>query len=240
VATLHPIVCADAEEMSRRAAERVAEALRAAPSLLLCAATGSTPTRAYEILAERRRAEPRLFAALRVLKLDEWQGLGAEAEGSCEAYLRRRLLGPLGVADDRYEGFRGAAPDPAAETARVAAWLAAHGPIDLCLLGLGLNGHLGFNEPGDELPPRAHLARLAEETRRHPMLGAGGTPPSRGFTLGLAEILRSRGILLLVSGREKREVLRRLLSGGLTTRLPASFLHLHGDVTLLCDRAAAG
>lgn len=236
---LQPVVCDTAEAMSRQAADLIVSLLREDPSLLLCAATGSTPTRTYELLLERYRAEPGLFDRMRVLKLDEWYELEMEHPGTCEAYLQRHLLGPLGIGAERYAGFDSRAPDSDAECARIRTWLADQGGIGLCILGIGRNGHLGLNEPGESLPPHAHLAELREETRRHPMLVDASERPRHGLTLGMAEILQSRRILLLVSGAGKREILARLLASPVTTALPASFLHLHPAVTLLCDREAA-
>ncbi len=233
-------VASDHEQMSRRAAARIARELRRRPGLLLGAATGATPTRAYARLAEMRAATPSLFRALRVLKLDEWLGLRAPHPATCQSYLRRHLLGPLGVPAARYQGFRTRPREPGAECARIGSWLARHGPIDLCVLGLGRNGHLLMNEPASSLEPGAHVARLSALTRRHSMVRALKTPPHRGLTLGLGDILRSRSILLLVSGRHKRAALARTLRGGLTTRCPASLLWLHTDVTVLCDREVVG
>jgi len=119
-------------------------------------------------------------------------------------------------------------------------WLDRSGPMDLCILGLGTNGHLLMNEPGTTLDPAPHVARLAESTRRHPMLRAMGAVPRFGFTVGLADVLRTRTILLLVSGRHKRAPLRRMLVGRVSTRCPASFLWLHPDVTVHYDREAEG
>ena len=103
-----------------------------------------------------------------------------------------------------------------------------------------MNGHVGMNEPAPHLQPEAHVAHLAEATLRHPMLSHVGNPPSYGLTLGMAEILGSREILLLVSGKAKVEPLKRLLTREITTNFPASFLWLHPRVTLICDRDAAG
>jgi galactosamine-6-phosphate isomerase len=236
---VHIHVSADHEEMSRRAAAAIAGEVRKEAHLLLGAATGATPMRAYARLAETRARAPSLFRTLRVVKLDEWLGLPERHPATCESYLGRHLLQPLGVTGARYEGFRTRPKDPVAECARMAAWLARHGPIGLCVLGLGRNGHLLMNEPAASLPPGAHVARLTAMTRRHSMVRGLKTPPRRGLTFGLADILRSRSILLLVSGRHKRGALARVLGGDVTTRCPASLLWLHPDVTVLCDREAA-
>jgi galactosamine-6-phosphate isomerase len=227
------------EVLSRRAAERILAALGCKPDLLLCAAGGSTPARAYQLLAEHHAPKPSAFAALRLVQLDEWGGLSRDDPGSCETQLRAALITPLGLASDRCFGFRSDAADPHAECERVRARLAAEGPIDLCVLGLGLNGHVGMNEPEASLPPFAHVARLTEVSLRHPMLVQSRTRPTHGLTLGLAEILASHEILLLVSGTNKRAPLQRLLKREVTTEFPASLLWLHPNWTLLCDRAAA-
>jgi galactosamine-6-phosphate isomerase len=232
-------VARDHERMSRRAAARIAAAIRRTPALLLGAVTGASPARAYENLARMRAVEPWLFRRLRVLKLDEWLGLPSRHPASCESYLRRKLLRPLGIPRSRYRGFRTRPKDAGAECARLARWLARRGPIDLCVLGLGRNGHLLMNEPGPALPPGPHVARLSATTRRHSMLEGLKTPPRYGLTMGLADILQSRAILLLVSGRAKSAAVARMLEGTVSTRCPASFLWLHPNVTVLCDREAA-
>jgi galactosamine-6-phosphate isomerase len=225
--------------MSRHAAEYVLSELRRKPDLLLGVATGASPARTYERLAARLSAAPGLFRRLRVLGLDEWQGLPAGHPATCASYIRERILGPLGIPRSRFHGFRAASARPPAEALRLSRWLDRHGPIDLCLLGLGRNGHLLMNEPARALRPRAHVATLSESTRRHSMLTGVRVVPRRGLTLGLADVLRSRRILLLVSGRHKRHALARALEGTVSTACPASFLWLHPDVTILCDRSAA-
>ena len=140
---------------------------------------------------------------------------------------------------ERWIGFRGDAADAAAECRRVAAALEDAGPIDLCILGLGSNGHLALNEPAESFDPLCHVAALDARSRAHPMLAGTGTQVREGLTLGLGDILRARRILLLVSGSAKRAPLARLAARRVTPALPASFLWLHGDATCLCDADAA-
>ncbi len=236
-----PIQIADDHEaMSRQAAHRLMEALSARPNLLLCAAGGSTPVRAYECLAQSHKQKAEVFSSLRILKLDEWGGLEMDDPASCETQLRRQLINPLGVEEKRVFSFKSNAKDPAAECQRLQRLLNKEGPIDLCLLGLGLNGHLGMNEPAPALQLRSHVAQLTEVSLRHPMLARARSVPTFGLTLGIGEILASRQILLLVSGAAKRGALQRLLRQEISPEFPASFLWLHPNCTLLCDRAAAG
>ncbi len=227
------------EAMSQAAADFICRELRQQPNLLLCASAGATPTRAYALLAARRDRQPKLFARLRVIQIDEWGGLAPGDPATCAADLRTKLLEPLGVTPDRFTGFRTSAANPAAECGRMTRWLAANGPIDICILGLGRNGHVAMNEPAEALTPNVHVATLAESSQQHAMLKALAKKPRYGLTLGMADILRSRRILLLVNGNRKRPALRRLMKTGITTRFPASFLCLHPDATMLCDREAA-
>src|SRR5262245_48612124 len=160
---LRPIVFSDHEAMSRHAADWLAARLGQVPDALFCLAAGSTPVRTYQILAQRHEHEPALFAESRIIKLDEWGGLSMEDPATCEQCLRAHLIDRLGLGK-RYVGFESRSADPDAECRRVANWLAQHGPIDTCVLGLGVNGHLGFNEPGTSLSPHAHVAKLSDDS----------------------------------------------------------------------------
>ena len=235
---LSPRSFSDLETMSRFAADYLTTHLTEKPESLLCLATGATPTRTYELLAEHQARQPSLFARARLLKLDEWSGLAMDDPASCEAYLRRSVVDSLGLAD-RYVAFQSHPGDAEMECRRISSWLHRNGPIDLCLLGLGLNGHLGFNEPAPFLQPHAHVARLSEVSLGHAMLAEARSGPAFGLTLGMADLLCARQVLLLVSGPAKRGPLRQLLRGEISTQFPASLLHLHPNALILCDSAAA-
>jgi galactosamine-6-phosphate isomerase len=236
---LRIVVCADHEALSRLAADTIAAELRRNPGLLLCAAGASTLRRAYDLLTRRRHDEPALFERLRVLKPSEWEGLAMDDPGSSEALLRERLLEPLGVTGDRYVGFRGDAINPEAECAHIAKVVEEQGPVDLCVLELGASGQLGFNEPAPELLPRAHVAALSRAALDHPMVRRARARVRHGLTLGMAEILGARKVLLLASGADLAAPLQRLREPRVATSFPASLLWLHGDATCLCDREAS-
>jgi galactosamine-6-phosphate isomerase len=225
--------------MSRDAAEFVCRELKQQPDLLLCVSAGGTPTRAYQLLAARYARDPGLFKQMRVLQIDEWCGLPPGSPATCHADLQTKLLGPLHITPDRYKGFRTNAPEPETECDRIARWLAAHGPIDICILGLGANGHVAMDEPAPAMTPHVHVAELAQTSRHHALLKALVKKPRYGLTLGMGAILRSGRILLLVNGKRKRQALSRLMKPEITARFPASFLWLHPDATVLCDREAA-
>ena len=228
-----------ARAMSRRAADIIIAEMKRRPALLMCASAGGTPTGTYEQMAERYARRPALFNRLRVLQIDEWQGLPRGHPATCASDLSRKLVQPLRISRGRYIQFRTDAAKPERECRRVSAWLEVNGPIDICVLGIGSNGHVAMNEPANHFVPHAHVAKLARSSIEHPLLKDLARKPRYGMTLGLGEILRSRKILLLASGASKRAVIQRLLEPRVTTRFPASFLWLHQDATVLCDRNAA-
>jgi len=233
MATVHH--CRDYEEMSRQAAARVIAAATAKSDFLLCAPTGNSPTGLYEELIRERGKNPDLLRSLRVVKLDEWLGVPPEDPVSCEHYLQSRVVGPLQIAAERYFSFDSETKDPIRECARIGAELERQGPIDVCILGLGRNGHMGLNEPGSSVQPHCHVAELSAETLGHAMFGARNPKPAFGLTLGIGDIIASRKILLLVTGAGKQRAIARFLEATVTTDLPASFLWLHQDVEVLLD-----
>ncbi len=224
------------DEISQKAAAIITSQLEAKSNTLLCAATGNSPTGTYEILAKEYTRRPGLFDGLRVLKLDEWGGVPMDDPGTCESYLRKNLLTPLQIPDRRYISFNSNPEDPQYECLKTQANIDDAGPIDCCVLGLGLNGHLALNEPAPELQTNFHRAGLTDSTLQHSMVTAMGQRPLYGLTLGMADILQSRLILLLVSGPAKKKITLELLSKKVTTHLPASFLWLHPNTICLLDK----
>ena len=225
--------------MSLRATERVVAAAAAKSDSLLCLPTGHSPAGLYQRLVSEAESRPELFRGLRVIKLDEWLGVPASDSVSCEYFLRSRVLGPLAIDAERYTSFDSETSDPLSECARVSRELERRGPIDLCILGLGKNGHLGLNEPSPGLQPRCHVAKLTAQTREHSMFDDRKERPAHGMTLGIGDILRSRKILLLITGEGKAAATARFLEGTVTTEVPATFLWLHHDVGVLLDEATA-
>ena len=233
------VVQESVDAMSRLAAQWIVQEIQRRRDLLLVAASGGTPTPVYEQLGQLAAREPGLFRELRIAKLDEWGGLAMDDPASCECYLQKHLVQPLRLDHQRYWGFRSDPADAQAECRRIQERLEAEGPIDICVLGLGLNGHVGFNEPGAFLHPFAHIAELSEASLQHPMLQDARGSATFGMTLGMADLLCARRILLLVCGSAKQEALQRLMCGRIRTDFPASLLWLHPNATCLCDREAA-
>jgi galactosamine-6-phosphate isomerase len=231
-------VASDYRSMSRLSAQFIEKNLKQRPDLILCASAGGTPTGVYAELAARSRRHGKRYARMRVLQIDEWGGLKRGNPATCRSDLQTKLLTPMGINGNRFAGFRSDSKNPQRDCQRIARWLAAHGPIDICVLGLGLNGHIAMNEPADVVTPEVHVAKLAPKSLQHNMLKNLARKPAYGLTLGMGDILRSRKILLVVNGPKKRAALKRFFDGPVSSQFPASLLWLHGDVTLICDREA--
>ena len=224
--------------MSHLAASIVLREIQKNPGLLLCAATGSSPRGLYGKLAEHAKLDREQFSRMRIIKLDEWGGVPENHPVTCEYFLRNRLLDPLAIPREHYISFASDPQNPVEECKRIRSRLQAEGPVDICILGLGGNGHLALNEPAVELQPFCHVATLTEKSLQHSMIADLEKKPGYGLTLGMQEILQSRKIIMLVSGKEKMEVAEKFLEAKVSTNLPASFLWLHPHVECLVDREA--
>ena len=233
---MNVVTCENYERLSAQAAAVVAAQIERKRGLVLCTATGNSPIGLYGELAHRAAADRELFRAIRIIALDEWGGLRETDPGSATGFLREKVLTPLQISDDRFIAFD-TGIEPGEACRRMRAELERVGPIDLAVLGLGMNGHVGFNEPGPALVPYCHVAQLSEETRSHAMTRSMREAPRYGLTLGMQEILDARRILLLVTGSGKQQTVARLLTEEVSTTLPASLLWLHGNVDCLVDRA---
>jgi galactosamine-6-phosphate isomerase len=231
------IHCAGYGEMSRTAAECITEVVALKRDAVLCAATGNSPTGTYRELVRAAQSHPGLFDGVRIVKLDEWLGVPPDHPASCERYVRSNIVEPLRVGSESYLGFHLDAADPAQECARVQTELDRSG-LDVCILGLGANGHIGLNEPAPSLQTGCHVASLTDETRQHGMLADLDRKPTHGMTVGIGDILRARKIVLLVTGRGKERAFSGLIAGRVTTALPASFLALHDDVDVFIDASS--
>lgn len=232
---MHITYCNDYGEMSTRASSLVRDEIEKNPGLLLCAATGSSPEGLYRELADLAARKKKLFEKLRILKLDEWGGIPENHPVSCEYFLRKKVLEPLDIPRERYISFESNPEDPEAECRRIRYKIETEGPIEICILGLGANGHLALNEPASSLQAFAHVATLSEQSLQHPMIASLEQKPSYGLTLGMDEILSSRLIIILVSGQGKKEIAERFLERSVSTDLPASYLWQHPHVACLVD-----
>ena len=225
----------DYDSLCAAAAESINDIISANKKASLCLATGSSPEGLYSTIVKQASSDQAKYSSIHIVKLDEWGGLADNHPATCEFYLRNKFVDPLKVSSDRYTSFKSSAQDRSAECRRIQAELDRHDGIDVCVLGLGTNGHLGLNEPAPHLMAHVHVAELTDQTKQHSMLEGSEQKPSWGFTLGMGDLLKSKKIILIVNGQKKTAQLRRLLEPSVETDYPASFLWLHPDVELYTD-----
>jgi len=233
----------DERALARALAARIAAALRDTPGIVLGLPTGRTPIRLYHelgVLHAQRQAD---FSQATTFNLDEFLGIAGDHPGSYRAFMQQHLFSRVNLAAERIHVLNGAAPDPERECQRYEEAIAAAGGIELQLLGIGTNGHIGFNEPARELAGRTHRVLLKASTRRSNAALFGGDPdrvPHEALSMGMATILHARRIVLIATGKSKASCVERLVNGPITTKMPASFLQVHSDVELMLDESAAG
>jgi glucosamine-6-phosphate deaminase len=227
-----------AEAWAHRVAADLAARLQATPGLRICLPTGDTPSSVYARLVEMAGAGAVSFARAEVVALDEYLGLPAGHPARCDVRLRHELLDGLPVAPAAFHPIDADDPDPDRAAARIDA-VAARG-IDLALLGLGMNGHIGLNEPGTFPDAATRVVRTAEASRRAAAERYGADPPpTAGITLGIARLLEAREIWLLVTGERKASILARAIDGAEGPDCPASYLRRHDRVRIVADEPAA-
>lgn len=232
----------DEEAAARVVAARVTTALAAKPATVLGLPTGRTPVRLYALLRQAFAAGRVDFAKAVTFNLDEFAGLPAGHPATYRAFMEAHLFDHVNLAPRRIHFLDGMAKDPVAECVRYEKAIARAGGIDLQILGIGANAHIGFNEPGAGLVADSHLARLEPGTRRsNADLFDGNVKavPREALSMGVGTILRSRSIVLLATGVGKANAIGATVLGPVTTRVPASLLQLHGDVEVVLDEAAA-
>jgi len=230
------------EDVAAALAERVASTLQDRPDAVLGLASGRTPVDGYAELRRMYAAGTTDWSRVSTFNLDEFAGIDSRHSGSFRTFMERHLFDGVNLRGERIHFLNGVAADLNAECDRYEAAIAAAGGIDLQLLGIGTNGHIGFNEPGDHLPVRTHRVRLMESTRRDNAMLFDNDPsrvPTEALSMGIGTILRARRIVLVATGGKKAECIRQATSGRLTTHVPASMLQVHADVELILDREAA-
>jgi glucosamine-6-phosphate deaminase len=230
------------DEAAVALARSVAGAIHDRPDLVLGLPTGRSPIAAYAELRRLYAAGLVDFSRVRTFNLDEFAGIPATHPGSFRRFMEAHLFAAVNLDPSRVHFLDGAAADLDAECARYEAAIAAAGGIDLQVLGIGANGHIGFNEPGDELVARTHRVALHDVTRRENAALFGGRVedvPREALSMGMATILQAGRIALIATGERKASCVAGMVRGPLTTRLPASFLQTHRAVELFLDRLAA-
>ncbi|WP_194541434.1 glucosamine-6-phosphate deaminase [Paenibacillus sp. JZ16] len=230
----------DEEQFVQTGANLISSLLHTNPRAKLGLATGSTPVGLYAKLIEMNRQGLVSFAQTTTYNLDEYVGLPENHPESYRTFMNEKFFNHVDIQIERTHVPNGNAADAKAECLNYDKMLEEFGPVDLQLLGLGHNGHIGFNEPGEALSGGTHVVELQEKTRNanarfFPTLD---DVPTHAITMGVATILKARQILLLVRGEDKAEIVHRALQGPITTQCPASLLQCHPNVVVLLDQGA--
>ena len=228
-------------EMSAEGAMVVARQIRDKPSAVIGFATGSTPIGLYQSLIQMHRNEGLDFSHITTFNLDEYVGLKAEDRQSYHSFMYEHLFSHVNVKPAQVYIPNGMAEDLEAHCIWYESEIARFGGLDMQILGIGTNGHLGFNEPGSSLGSRTRVVSLAQTTVRDNarFFGHIDEVPEKAITMGLDTIMDARSLLLLGSGAGKAEAIRASLEGPLTVMEPASVLQLHPQIRFIIDREAA-
>lgn len=232
----------DYEEMSRKAAEIVAERMNAIENPVIGLATGSTPEGMYEILIDKYNKGEIDFANTTTFNLDEYVGITDDDPNSYHYFMDKHLFNHVNIPKEKTHVPSGMADDLDRECREYEEAIKAAGNIDLQLLGIGNNGHIGFNEPGTPVDSRTHIIGLKEETiqANARFFDSIDEVPTKAITMGIGTILDSKEILMIISGKNKRDAVTSLLKGTISEDIPASALHNHPNATVIIDEAAWG
>ncbi len=230
----------DYQEMSERACDFIVEQLAVTDQPVFGLATGSTPEGLYECLINKYKTKEVSFADVKTFNLDEYVGISQDDPNSYYYYMNKKLFDHIDIPTANAHLPNGNAADLESECKEYENRIKQVGNVDLQVLGLGLNGHIGFNEPGTPFSSRTHVVELDESTRKanarfFPSLD---DVPTKAITMGIDSIMESKAIILLVSGKKKADALAKLMNGEITEEFPASILQKHENVTIIADEEA--
>lgn len=231
----------DYEQMSAKAAEIIKEQLVNKPSLTLGLATGATPLGLYKKLISEYQKEQLSFHDVKTVNLDEYLGLSKNDVNSYYHFMYENFFRHININPNHTHIPNGMTEDPQQECKQYEQMIQSIGGIDLQVLGIGLNGHIGFNEPGSSFDCSTHIVQLDKSTRQANarFFPAIEDVPTEAITMGIKTIMNARQIILLASGAKKAEAVRRLMEGKVEAQFPASVLQLHPNVCIILDKDAA-
>jgi len=235
------IITRDYDEMSRLAAKMIADAIKAKPNIVLGLATGGTPEGCYKELVRMHKEEGLDFSQVVTFNLDEYVGLPPDHPQSYHYYMDVHLFNHVNIKRENIHIPDGMAKDLEKHCQEYEEMIKKAGGIDLQLLGIGRNGHIGFNEPGSPFDSRTRVVELTETTRRDNarFFKSIDEVPTHAVTMGLATIMEAKKIILLASGENKADAIAKAVEGPKTTMVPASILQDHPDCTFIIDKEAA-
>ena len=231
----------DYAAMSQKAAEIFAAAVTASPAAAYGFATGSTPIGMYENLVHMHKSGKVNLSGITAFNLDEYYPISPDDPQSYRYFMHQHLFGRLSLPASNTHIPNGQAKDPIAECEAYEDKITQAGGINMQVLGIGHNGHIGFNEPAEELAALTGHTPLTQSTidANSRNFASPEDVPRHALTMGIQSIMMARQIILLVSGKDKAEILKKALKGPITTYVPASLLQLHRNVIVVADRAAA-
>ena len=235
------IVTKDYEDMSKKAAAIIAAQVAEKPDCVLGLATGSTPIGTYKNLVEWYENGSLDFSQVRTVNLDEYRGLPRDNDQSYYYFMHDNLFNHVNIDEANTNVPDGTNPDADAECARYEALIASYGGQDLQLLGLGHNGHIGFNEPAQEFDKTTHCVDLQESTieANKRFFASADDVPKQAYTMGIGTIMKAKKILVVANGDGKADIVAKAFFGPVTPEVPASILQFHPNVTIVVDEAAA-
>jgi len=228
------------EELSKKAAEIILELVKEKPDCVLGLATGSTPVGAYQCIVGAYKNGEVDFSKVKSANLDEYVGLSEEHPQSYRYFMEDNLFNHVNIDKANTNVPKGITDNPAAECAGYDAKIIELGGIDLQLLGIGANGHIGFNEPAEEFSKGTHLVELTEQTRQDNarFFDSIDEVPTHAYTMGMDNIMGAKKVLLIASGENKAQALYDTVKGPVTPKVPASVLQGHDNVIIIADEAA--
>ncbi|WP_163538775.1 glucosamine-6-phosphate deaminase [Gracilibacillus sp. YIM 98692] len=230
----------DYNNMSRKAAQYLLDKIKHKPDMTLGLATGGTPVKFYDYLVRDHQQQDTSYKNITTFNLDEYIGLDPKDTNSYHYYMNKHLFQQIDIPQEQTFIPNGLADNLLEECRQYEQTIDHHGGMDLQILGLGGNGHIGFNEPGTSFNQETHIVELAESTRQANarFFQDLNKVPTQAITMGIASIMKSKEILLLVSGEQKKEALHLLINGEVSTEFPASILKKHPHVTIIADEKA--
>ena len=231
----------DYNDMSRKAANIISAQIILKPDSVMGLATGSTPIGIYDQLVKWYEKGDLDFSSVVSINLDEYKGLSGDNDQSYRYFMNKYLFDRINIKKENTHLPNGMAIDDDAECERYENVIKSVGGIDMQLLGIGLNGHIGFNEPGESFEKTTHCVELTQSTidANSRLFHEGEKVPEKAFSMGIKSIMQSKRILLIANGEKKAQIVKDAFFGPVTPKIPASILQLHNNLTVIVDKDAA-
>lgn len=234
------IIYSDYKELSEKTARQIAAIISKKPDALLCFPAGETSVGTFKHLIELYKKGEISFKKCKIVGLDEWANIGPLKSENCFSFLKKHLFDHIDYSEENLCFFDGESADLRNECVKTDAFIKKFGPIDMMLLGAGMNGHLGLNEPGTSFDLYSHIVNLDETTKKvGQKYFSGKVNLTKGVTLGVKYILEAKTVILQLNGTRKAEVVKKLIDSKVSPAFPASVIKSHKNSYLLLDSEAA-